>query len=227
MERGDRMDTTGVGERIAVRRKELGLTQKELAEKLLVTNKAVSKWETGEGYPDITILPSLAKELSTSVDFLLTNKYVDRRSRNKDALKVSIVIQILVLAVTLYFLMGIEQVLVHYKDPQTFIVTIVGSLVGALVVKKLTHYRDFLSCLLAYGFPIGCVVSEIFYVFFTLSIGQPFISWFFIMPILYSTIMMLIVYGISRAVSGRKRAKTAEGSEKSIAAPNEAEVELH
>ena len=48
-------------------RKEQGLTQSELAEKLGVTDKAVSRWETGRGFPDVAILPVLAKALQVSV----------------------------------------------------------------------------------------------------------------------------------------------------------------
>lgn len=65
------MNQKHVGIKIAQRRKELGLTQTVLAEKLQVTNKAVSKWETGEGYPDITLIKKLANQLELSVDELL------------------------------------------------------------------------------------------------------------------------------------------------------------
>lgn len=52
-------------------RKEKGLTQSELAEKLGVTNKAVSKWETGEGYPETAQLVPLAGIFGVTVDELL------------------------------------------------------------------------------------------------------------------------------------------------------------
>lgn len=60
-----------IGERIASLRKLKGITQSELAELLLISNKAVSKWETGQGYPDITFLPKLAKIFNVTTDFLL------------------------------------------------------------------------------------------------------------------------------------------------------------
>ena len=63
------------GQFIAKRRKAVGLTQKELAERLGVTNKAVSKWETGGGMPDISVLQELSRILEVSVDELLAGDY--------------------------------------------------------------------------------------------------------------------------------------------------------
>ena len=59
------------GEKISALRREKGLTQKELAERLNVTNKAVSKWERGKNFPDLTLLPPLADALGTTVSELL------------------------------------------------------------------------------------------------------------------------------------------------------------
>lgn len=60
------------GDTIKKLREKKKLTQKQLAEKLTVTDKAVSKWETGRGFPDISILSELAGALSVSVPELLT-----------------------------------------------------------------------------------------------------------------------------------------------------------
>ena len=67
------MNSKDFGKRVAALRREKGLTQSELAQKLNISNKAISRWETGEGYPEITILPSLAKELGVTVDDLLND----------------------------------------------------------------------------------------------------------------------------------------------------------
>ena len=60
------------GKKIAELRKEKGLTQKDLAEKLNVTDKAVSKWERGINFPELTVMENLAKVLDTTVVDLLS-----------------------------------------------------------------------------------------------------------------------------------------------------------
>lgn len=70
------MDHKKIGNYIAACRKKRGLTQQDLAEKLGITNKAVSKWETGQGMPDISILMELSELLEVPVDSLLTGEEV-------------------------------------------------------------------------------------------------------------------------------------------------------
>lgn len=65
------MDSKCVGNKISRLRKKNGWTQVELAEKLGVSDKAVSKWESGQGYPDITQFPILADLFATSIDYLM------------------------------------------------------------------------------------------------------------------------------------------------------------
>lgn len=65
------MDAGKTGELIAALRKEKGWSQAELAERLGVTNKAVSRWETGRGYPDVELLPLVARELGVTISELL------------------------------------------------------------------------------------------------------------------------------------------------------------
>lgn len=61
------MDNKKFGAFIAAQRKEKGLTQKELADKLCVTDKAVSKWERGLGFPDIKLIEPLSEALDVSI----------------------------------------------------------------------------------------------------------------------------------------------------------------
>ena len=67
------MDMT-IGKRIALLRKEKGLTQEELANHMGVSPQAVSKWENDQTCPDISALPKLAGLLGVSVDELLSGK---------------------------------------------------------------------------------------------------------------------------------------------------------
>lgn len=55
-------------------RKKSGMTQAALAKKLSVSDKAVSKWETGLGYPEITLLPKIAEVFGVTVDYLITGE---------------------------------------------------------------------------------------------------------------------------------------------------------
>lgn len=57
------------------------MTQEELAEKIFVTGKAVSKWETGQGFPDISLVEPLAKALDISVIELLSGECIQNRNR--------------------------------------------------------------------------------------------------------------------------------------------------
>ena len=63
-----------IGSIIAFRRRELGMTQKELGDQLNITDKAVSKWERDLAYPDISTSPKLAEILGVSVEELMGAK---------------------------------------------------------------------------------------------------------------------------------------------------------
>ena len=74
------MDNKTTGAFISARRKELQLNQKQLAEKLGVTDKAVSKWETGRSAPDIALLEPLARELGVSVVEILQGEKIEEEN---------------------------------------------------------------------------------------------------------------------------------------------------
>ena len=63
------------------------MTQEELAEKIFVTGKAVSKWETGQGFPDISLVEPLAKALDISVIELLSGECIQNRNRVSNMFK--------------------------------------------------------------------------------------------------------------------------------------------
>ena len=68
------MNEININEQIAYYRKQRGLTQEDVARALGVTNQAVSKWESAQCCPDITLLPELADLFEVSVDKLLGRK---------------------------------------------------------------------------------------------------------------------------------------------------------
>lgn len=70
-------DSYKVGSFITEKRKELGMTQSDLADRLNVSFQSISKWETGKNYPDIEILTDLAKILGVTVDELLSGEEKD------------------------------------------------------------------------------------------------------------------------------------------------------
>ena len=72
-----------VGNLICKLREEKGLSQAKLGELLGVTNKAVSRWENGRGYPDTSILLNLANVLGITVDELLKGEIIDTRKKAK------------------------------------------------------------------------------------------------------------------------------------------------
>lgn len=72
------MDTKKLGAFIADLRKEKGITQAQLADLLHLTPKAVSKWERGLGYPDITTLEPLAEALGISISELFQCQKIER-----------------------------------------------------------------------------------------------------------------------------------------------------
>lgn len=79
------MDAKATGELIAARRRALSLSQAELAERLHVTDKAVSRWETGRGMPGLDSLEPLAEALGLSVSELLSGKELTREELPKAA----------------------------------------------------------------------------------------------------------------------------------------------
>ena len=65
--------TMTLGEKIKEARKQCGLSQEQLAEKMAVSRSAVAKWEANNGLPDVDNLKSLAAMLNVSIDYLLDN----------------------------------------------------------------------------------------------------------------------------------------------------------
>lgn len=120
------MDQTRIGTFIAVLRKEKGLTQKELAEQIGISDKTVSKWETGNGMPDIAYLSPLCEVLDINVNELLSGEklpseeylgkaeenmkhLMQENQNNKNAGRWQGLVGIALLAVAVFLAFGLPQ----------------------------------------------------------------------------------------------------------------------
>ena len=79
------MNQVKIGKFIAECRKNKKLTQAELAEKLNITDRAISKWETGKGMPDSSIMLNLCDELGINVNELLSGEMIEMKDYDKKA----------------------------------------------------------------------------------------------------------------------------------------------
>lgn len=77
------MDQIKIGKFIQEKRKEKGLTQSDLAEKLNVTDRAISKWENGNCIPDISNIPELCKILNITINDLFSGSVIDMKDNEK------------------------------------------------------------------------------------------------------------------------------------------------
>ena len=68
------MDHRKTGGLISALRRQMGLTQRQLADRLMLSDRTISKWERGLGAPDVSLLPQLARELQVSIEALLAGE---------------------------------------------------------------------------------------------------------------------------------------------------------
>lgn len=104
------MDLDKIGKFIKYLRVKKGLSQEELASKINVTNKAISRWECGNGLPGTSLLEPLSKELDISISALLdgqcTNNVVEKsiiKSKKHLIFLIILIILILILMMTIYY----------------------------------------------------------------------------------------------------------------------------
>ena len=77
------MDQIKIGKFIQEKRKEQKLTQSDLAEKLNITDRAISKWENGNCLPDASAMAELCKLLNISINDLFSGETVDMKDNEK------------------------------------------------------------------------------------------------------------------------------------------------
>ena len=134
------MEQEKIGKFILQLRKEKNMTQKELAEKLGVTDRAISKWENGRGMPELSLMKALCDELGISVNELLsgekiesedyqekfeeniinTIEYTSKKVVHKNIVVLSIVGTVIFAMVGLGALFGIDMMRMHNNQPVLF-----------------------------------------------------------------------------------------------------------
>ena len=160
------MDQVRIGKFIAQRRRDVGLTQMQLAEKLDITDRAVSKWETGRSLPDSAIMLELCDVLKITVNDLLCGEVVTMENYNKELennllemvkekeqadrrlLKMEVLIGILS-CVVMFVPIFIGALVPIEKDWVRLIIVLSGlipGLIGFLVALKLEQVAGFYEC---------------------------------------------------------------------------------
>ena len=160
------MDQVQIGKFIAQRRRDVGLTQMQLAEKLDITDRAVSKWETGRSLPDSAIMLELCDVLKFTVNDLLCGEVVTMENYNKELennllemvkekeqadrrlLKMEVLIGILS-CVVMFVPIFIGALVPIEKDWVRLIIVLSGlipGLIGFLVALKLEQVAGFYEC---------------------------------------------------------------------------------
>ncbi|WP_458458422.1 helix-turn-helix domain-containing protein [Pseudobutyrivibrio sp.] len=139
------LDLIKIGSFISNVRKEQGLTQKQLAERVGVSDKAVSRWETGKGLPDTSIMSDLCEVLGININELLSGERLDadtysgkaekimvdlvrdaQKSRNeRKSVIIGLLLGVLFLIVGMLFIAFVSgSSLVYYLDTPSFIIVI-------------------------------------------------------------------------------------------------------
>ena len=145
------MEQAKVGKFIAECRKNKKMTQVELAEKLNITDRAISKWETGKGMPDSSIMLELCNELDISVNELLSGEVIKMETYNQKAeelllnLEIFIGILVSIIFITCVFVASF----VNMQDWLRIVLIIVGTIpfvIGVGYAIRIEQVAGFYEC---------------------------------------------------------------------------------
>lgn len=159
------MDQVKIGKFIKQKRKEKKITQSELAEKLNVTDRAISKWENGNCMPDSSIISELCKILNITINDLFSGEIVDmkdntekleenllemvklKEQRDKELLTLEIVIGILsmIILLSLTFIASFIEMENHIRV-LLIIIGFVPSMLGLLVALRIEQIAGYYEC---------------------------------------------------------------------------------
>lgn len=144
------MNQIAIGRFIAQKRKEKNLTQDQLAEKIVISNKTISKWECGKSMPDYSLIRVLCQELEVEIAELMNGEMSDHRTPQLDNQQL---------------LEMLERIQRLEKEKQTmfgFLLIIMGISMSA--VSQLTggtDFKDFISGVIL-GLSIGIMLVGIY-----------------------------------------------------------------
>ena len=133
------------GEMVRTLRSEKGLTQLELAQRMGVTDKAVSKWERDLSIPDVGSLPKLAEELGVSVDELLQAKTAAQEAAAEDSAtrkKTAALVELVLKAVALAMGVGVVALTIMDEIEPRNALCLLGVGVACLALVQLIHEGD-------------------------------------------------------------------------------------
>ena len=135
------------GEMVRTLRAEKGMTQLDLARKMGVTDKAVSKWERDLSIPDVASLPKLAEELGTSVDELLQDELLQAKTAAQEAAtesdatrkKAAALVELVLKAVALAMGVGVVALTIMDEVEPRNALGLLGVGVACLALVQLMH----------------------------------------------------------------------------------------
>ena len=130
------MSNKNLGEMISSLRKEKGMTQNELAEKMNVTDKAVSKWERNLSRPDVNSIPTLAEVLGITVEELLNAQTKKENNKIDEIVNIALIGVGLAMGVCVIFTSILKQIDVNNA------ITMIGIGMSCLAVYLLKNKND-------------------------------------------------------------------------------------
>ena len=128
------------GNMVAVLRKEKGMTQLELAEKMGVTDKAVSKWERDLSFPDVSSIPKLAEILGISVDELMQVKAESKEEPAKK--KIDEIVDVAFKGVTLAMGIAVVVLSIMKQIEMDSAITMLGIGLTSLAISSLSKKEN-------------------------------------------------------------------------------------
>lgn len=173
------MDQVKIGKFIAELRKERNLTQKELAEKIGVTDRAVSKWENGRGMPDVSFLGIICETLNISLNELLSGERIKEEDK----------------------IIKLEENYISVIDSKT---KLQNDVAGYLILKLVSFVLLFIS----FGFfSENAIWLNAFitfgFIFMLISSYKLVKSWNIIPKIVYLLVIFILAFGIYKFIEFR------------------------